>query len=158
MCTQESWLRILAISNRYLFKPASINVSRNRGSWVMGVQAATTTRLRLCSSMIRVMLTWVSWEQVNRLSSTYATLGSVLEYSDSAGTSTMPPMLMPQLQTNTPMRGASSALMSLGVGACRVLVSVQRTSPKEALTAPAAADACMTDSGMSLGPCMAPQT
>ena len=70
MCTQESWLRMLAISNRYLFRPASIKVSRNRGSWVMGVQAATTTRLRLCSSMIRVMLTWVSWEQVNRLSST----------------------------------------------------------------------------------------
>ncbi len=52
MCTQESWLRMLAISKRYLFKPASIKVSRNRGSWVMGVQAATTTRLRLCSSMI----------------------------------------------------------------------------------------------------------
>ena len=85
-------------------------------------------------------------------------MGSVLEYADSAGTSTMPPMLMPQLQTNTPMRGASSGWMSLGVTACRVLVSVERTSPKLALTAPAVADACMTDSGTSLGPCMAPQT
>ena len=70
MCTQEYWLRILAISKRYLFRPASIRVSRNRGSWVMGVQAATTTRLRLCSSMTFDILTWVSWEQVKRFSST----------------------------------------------------------------------------------------
>ena len=78
MCTQESWLRMLAISKRYLLSPASIMVSRNSGSWVMGVQAATTTRLSCCSLMTLVMFTWVSWEQVKRFSSVKTTLGNVL--------------------------------------------------------------------------------
>ena len=47
MCTHEHWSRMLAISNRYGFRPASRSVSWNSGSWVRGVQEATTTRLRL---------------------------------------------------------------------------------------------------------------
>ena len=101
-------------------------VSRNSGSWVLGVQAATTTRLSCCSLMILVRFTWVSWEQVKRLSSTCTTLGRVRAYSRSSGTLMMPPMLMPQLQTKTPMRGGSSGRTSTSGGASRVLVRVQR--------------------------------
>ena len=48
-CTQEHWSRMLAISNRYGFSPASRSVSRNSGSCVRGVQEATTMRLSRCS-------------------------------------------------------------------------------------------------------------
>ena len=43
--TQEQCSRIFAISKKYWLIPASRSVSRNSGSCVLGVQAATTTRL-----------------------------------------------------------------------------------------------------------------
>src|SRR3989339_2256749 len=76
--TQEHWFRILAISMRYLLRPASFRVSWNRGSWVLGVQAATTIRFRPFFSITCFILSWVSWEQVNIFSSTKATWGRVL--------------------------------------------------------------------------------
>ena len=75
MCTQVSWSRMLAISNRYLFRPASRMVSWNRGSWVRGEHDATTTRLICFSLITSLMWVWLSWEQVNRLSSTCTTKG-----------------------------------------------------------------------------------
>ena len=49
MWIQEHWSRMLAISKRNGFSPASLMVLWNRASWVLGVQEATTTRFRLCS-------------------------------------------------------------------------------------------------------------
>ena len=69
-CTQESWSRMLASSNRYRFSPASRIVSWKRGSWVRGVHAATTTRLSWFSWMASRINFWVSWLHVNRLSAT----------------------------------------------------------------------------------------
>src|ERR1019366_10541784 len=87
--------------------PASRRVFRNRGSWVRGVQEATTTRFRWCSLILSLIASWVSLEHVERLFSTYTTLGSVLEYSTTEGTLTTPAMLVPQWQTKTPTRGSS---------------------------------------------------
>ncbi len=66
-------------------------------------------------------------------------------------------MLMPQLQTKTPMRGGSS-LTSLWAGSSLVRVSVQRTLLRSAPAPAAAPDASMTDCGMSFGPWSVPQT
>ncbi len=64
MCTQEHWSRMLAISNRNLFNPASRIVSRNMGSCVRGEQEATITRFRPCSLTAFLIFSWVSCEQV----------------------------------------------------------------------------------------------
>ena len=39
-------------------------VSWNSGSWVLGVQAATTMRFKFCSFITSTILSWVSWLQV----------------------------------------------------------------------------------------------
>src|SRR3990170_2289571 len=44
------------------------------------------------------------------LSSLYATFGRVFAYLTTFGTFTTPPMLMPQWQTKTPIRGSSSPI------------------------------------------------
>ena len=102
-------------------------VSWNRGSWVRGEHDATTTRLILFSWITSFILSWVSWEQVNRLSSTCTTWGRLRAYSLTAGTSATPPILMPQLHTNTPTRGSCSETSSSG-GSCRVRVKVPRAA------------------------------
>ena len=66
--TQVHWLRILAISKRYLLRPAVRSISWKMGWWVEGLQAATTTRFRLCSLIISTIWAWASWEQLKRLS------------------------------------------------------------------------------------------
>ena len=104
-CTQAHWSRILAISNRYPFRPASLRVSMKRGSWVLGVQAATTTRFSPWRWISSLILPWLSWEQANSISSARTTFGRPSAYSLTSGTLTTPPMLMPQLQTNTPILG-----------------------------------------------------
>jgi hypothetical protein len=64
MWIHEHWSRMLAISNRYGLSPASLIVFWNSGSCVLGVQLATTTRLRLCSLIISLIFSCVSCEQV----------------------------------------------------------------------------------------------
>lgn len=48
-------------------------VSWNRGSCVLGVQAATTTRFSPFSRITSAMWSWVSWEQENMFSAAYST-------------------------------------------------------------------------------------
>src|SRR5690554_4874329 len=62
--TQEHWSLILAISKRKGLSPASFKDSLKRGSWVLGLQEATTTLFSLYSWMSSLILIWVSWEQV----------------------------------------------------------------------------------------------
>ena len=63
-CTQLAWSRMLAISKRNGLRPASRRVSWKMGSCVRGVQLATTTRLRLCSSIFSRMSERLSDEHV----------------------------------------------------------------------------------------------
>ena len=49
---------MLTISTRKGFRPLRASTSRNTGSWVRGVQAATTTRFSRCSSMAASMARW----------------------------------------------------------------------------------------------------
>ena len=60
---QEHCSRMSARSKRYLFRPASRIVSWKSGSWVRGVQEATTMRLRFWSLMICFIDSWLSWAQ-----------------------------------------------------------------------------------------------
>ncbi len=121
------------------------------GSWVLGVQEATTTRLIPCSSIRSLICSWASWEQVNRVSPANTTFLSPAAYSVILGTSTTPEMLIPQLQTNTPTRGSCPVKSSSG-GRSTVLVSVQRAGARLAAAAQAEAEAWVTEPGMSLGP------
>ena len=66
-------------------------------------------------------------------------------------------ILMPQLQTNTPIRGASwDRSRSANTGF--FLARENRAAESNSLAAEAAAEASITDWGMSLGPWKAPQT
>ena len=67
-CTHEHWSLMFAISNSDGFRPASFMVALNRGSWVLGEQAATTIRSSRFSCMVSWILCWVSSEQVNMFS------------------------------------------------------------------------------------------
>ncbi len=94
---------------------------------------------------------WIeSCEQVYRLCSACTTPGRLAAYSATAGTSRKPPMLDPQWQTKTPMRG-SSALTSRSGGYATSRVQVQRAGATIAPAAAAAPLASTTDSGMSFG-------
>ena len=75
MWTQEHWSRMLAISKRYLLRPASRMVERKRNSCVLGEQEATITLFRLYSLITCFIFSCVSWEQVKRFSSAMTTLG-----------------------------------------------------------------------------------
>ena len=66
---------MLAISNRYLLRPAVRSISWKMGWWVEGLQAATTTRFSSYSRIFSTIWAWASWEQVKRLSWAYSTLG-----------------------------------------------------------------------------------
>jgi hypothetical protein len=129
----------------------SRSVSLNNGSWVLGVQEATTTRLRSCSFIYSFIFSWVSWEQVNRFVSATTTLGRVSAYALTFGTSTTPPMLMPQWQTNTPMRGASPTI-SFSTGYSFFLTRLFLTGARRPMAVLAAALASITVPGISLGP------
>ena len=67
-CTQLAWSRMLAISNRNGLSPASRSVSWKMGSWVRGVQLATTTRLSWCSSIFSLISERLSEEHVYMVS------------------------------------------------------------------------------------------
>ena len=54
--TQVHWFLMLAISNRYAFRPALRKVSWNSGSWVLGVHAATTIRFSFWSLITSTIL------------------------------------------------------------------------------------------------------
>ncbi len=149
-------MRMLAISKRYLFSPPLSRVSWKRSSWVRGEQAATTTRFKFLSRMISAIRIWVSWEQVKRFSSTWTTEESPRAYSTTSPTRITPPMLLPQLQTNTPIRGCwPRTSVSVGRGVCRARECLTGASLRVA--AQAEAEASTTDWGMSLGPAKAPQ-
>ena len=69
-CTQESWFRMLAISTRYLFRPALMSVSWKSGFVRSGGAGGDDNPVQALFRMTSVILSWVSWEQVNRFSST----------------------------------------------------------------------------------------
>ena len=133
-----------------------MRVSWKSPSWVLGVHAATTTRFNPFSRITAIILSWVSCEQVKRFSSTYTTLGSVFAKSATSGTLTTPPMLIPQLQTKTPIL-EGSLLMSRSSIIVTACVSVLRAGANCSVAAHAAALASMTDWGISFGPVKAPQ-
>ena len=62
-CTQEHWLRILAMSNRYGLSPAARRLLSNSGACVSGEQLAMTRRLAPASFTVRVMWAMLSCEQ-----------------------------------------------------------------------------------------------
>jgi hypothetical protein len=132
-------------------------VSWNRGSWVRGVQAATTMRFSPFSRMTSAILSCTSWEQVNMLLAVKTTPGRVAAYSVTAATSTTPAMFEPQEQMKTPTRGGSPDTSRAAASSGR-----RDRAPRAAARSPpaqqAAALAATTDWGMSLGPSKAPQT
>ena len=65
--TQRAWSRMLAISKRNGLRPASRSVSWKIGSCVRGVQLATTTRFRSCSSILSLISVRLSDEHVYML-------------------------------------------------------------------------------------------
>ena len=71
--TQEQCSRMLAMSKKYWLMPPSRRVSRKSGSWVRGVQAATTTRLSPLSRMVFEICSAASVEQMNSPSSAWTT-------------------------------------------------------------------------------------
>ncbi len=103
------------------------------------------------------MRSWLSFEHVYRLFSAYTTFSRVLAYSTTLGTSTTPAMLLPQWQTKTPMRGGCP-LTSVSGGYSLAAINEPRASFSNASTLAAAADACITVSGMSLGSVKGPPT
>ncbi len=50
-------------------------VSLNSGSWVLGLQEATTTRFSPCSLITSTMRWMLSWLQLKRFSAAYTTPG-----------------------------------------------------------------------------------
>ena len=121
ICTQEHCSLMLTNSKRYLFKPASSQAALKSGSWVVGVQEATTTRFKLYSVIAFFIVETPSSEQVNRLRSACTTLGSSLTYSTTWGTSTYAPIFVPQWHTKTPMRVSpilAASCQSLGCSSC----------------------------------------
>ena len=78
LCTQLAWSRMLAISKRNGLRPASRRVSWKMGSWVRGVQLATTTRLSWCSSIFSRISERLSLEHEYSVSVAYSTPGSVM--------------------------------------------------------------------------------
>ena len=67
-CTQEQCSRMLAISKKYWLIPASRQVSRKSGSWVLGVQAPSTTRFKPLAAMASEICLAFSVEQATRFS------------------------------------------------------------------------------------------
>ena len=81
-----------------------------------------------------------------------------LAYSTTSGTLTTPPMLIPQWQTKTPMRGASSATSRSGGYDRLAAFRLPRASASSAEARAAAQLASITVSGMSFGSANAPAT
>ena len=77
--------------------------------------------------MMSAISSWESVEQVNIYSEEYSTYGRPPAYSATAGTSTTLPILMPQWQTKTPIRGGSPD-MSRSCGNDAAAVSEWRDS------------------------------
>src|SRR3989337_587684 len=97
---------------------------RKVGSWVLGEQAATTTRLMFWAFIASTISAWVLPAQEKRWLWVYTTLGRVRAYSTTAGTSTTPAMLLPQWQMKTPTRGSATSVIastSRGSGQVRSL-------------------------------------
>ena len=98
---------MFANSNRYLLRPASSHTPWNSGPCVLGVHDATMTLLSLCSLMASRIEASPSSAQLYRVPVAKTTSGSVFVYSTTDGTSTNPPMFVPQWQTKTPIRKSS---------------------------------------------------
>ena len=78
LCTQESILRMFDISSRYGFNPDRSRTPRKIDSWVLGEQAAMTTRLILCSLIACSISCWVLPAQENIWCEAKTTSGSCL--------------------------------------------------------------------------------
>ena len=89
-------------------------------------------------------------EHVYSVSVANSTPGSWLAYSATLSTPMTPAMLLPQWHTNTPTRGSSPTTLR-SAGYSLSTVSVPRESARPVMTWAAAAEACATLSGMSLG-------
>ena len=89
--------------------------------------------------------------------SAWHTLGMSAALSATCFTSMTDEMFWPQWQMNTPTRGSSS-VVSRSQGYSWRLTSEPRAGASCSMAQAAAADACATDSGMSLGSWNAPAT
>ena len=97
---------MLAISKRYLLRPASRIVVRKRNSCVLGEQEATMTRLSLfVHHLLHLLLRILRTGEEVLVGKDH--IRQVLAYAATSGTFTTPAMLTPQSQTKTPMRGSS---------------------------------------------------
>ena len=122
-----------------------------------GEQEATTSRLSRCFLIMSLMCCWLVSEQVYRLASAWQTLGILAAFPATRSTSMTEAMLWPQWQMNTPTRGDSS-VMSRSQGYSWRWIRVPRAGASWSMAHAAAAEACATDSGMSLGSWNAPAT
>src|SRR5680860_1371119 len=113
------------MSKKYWLIPPSRRVSRNRGSWVLGVQAPTTTRFSPLSRMVSAICWAASVEHMKRPSSACSTLSRDRAQSTVSGISTTLPIFAPQWHMNTPTRGSSS-VTSLSCGYTLSLASLPR--------------------------------
>ncbi len=95
-CTQLQCSRMLAISKRYLFNPASSHAFRKVGSCRRGEQEATTTRFNLWSLISFLISCWPWSEHVYRLSVATTTLGSVAANLATSSQSMVPAIFSPQ--------------------------------------------------------------
>jgi hypothetical protein len=96
-------------------------------------------------------------EQVNIVWVKNSTPGWLAMASTTRSTSTTEAMFIPQWQTNTPIRGSSS-VTSCSLGYFFLVISECRADAKSSIDIEAAALACVTVSGMSLGSWKAPPT
>lgn len=93
---QEHLSLIFINLNKYGFIPVSRIVFWKRFSCVLGVQDATTIRVKLYSSIAFLILVNPGSEHEYKLSSEYSTSGSVLAKFASALQSKTPPIFKPQ--------------------------------------------------------------
>src|SRR5680860_1347209 len=139
------------MSKKYWLIPPSRRVSRNRGSWVLGVQAPTTTRFSPLSRMVSAICWAASVEHMKRPSSACSTLSRDRAQSTVSGISTTLPIFAPQWHMNTPTRGSSS-VTSLSCGYTLSLASLPRLLWRSSPQRDSAPLAVTTDSGISIGP------
>jgi hypothetical protein len=94
--TQEQCSRILAISQRKGFNPASAQARRKVGSCMRGEQAATTTPVRFFSLMAFLIICWPGSEHMYLYSTLWATPGILAAAAATFWTSTVALMFSPQ--------------------------------------------------------------
>src|SRR5450756_1960554 len=89
MCTHEQCSRMFTIWNRYGFRPASSHTFMKVGPCIFTLQAATTTRFSLNSSMSLLIWIWPGSAQLYMFSLDITTFGRVAAYCATAAQSTV---------------------------------------------------------------------